>query len=151
MSLGIDVVGEHVSKSVGDRGSAVHTAHKRDLPLLLMTDRMRHDPQARVAPVAKFRIRHRDRSPMVPAHEIDEEPKDEASADRSFATSAVSSRPGIDARSSAEQICIGSSNQLAHQCAKILASPLWLAAMSFERGRRCGSLAPPRRQSWPAG
>ena len=52
--LGVDVVGEHVSKGVGDCGSAVQAVHERDLPLLLMTDRMRHDPQARVAPAAKF-------------------------------------------------------------------------------------------------
>jgi hypothetical protein len=39
-----------------------------------MTDRMRHDPQAWVAPLAKFRIRHRDRSLMVLTHEIDEDP-----------------------------------------------------------------------------
>ena len=118
--LGIDVVGERVSKGVADCGSAVQAAHERDLPLLFMTDRMRHDLVMRST---------KSRS------------KDEASADPSFATSAVSSRPGIDARSSAEQICIGSPNQLAHQRAKILASPLWLAAMSFERARRCGSLA----------
>ena len=70
MSLGIDVVGEHVSKGVGDCRWAVHTAHKRDLPLLLMTDRMRHDPQARVAAMARFRIRQRDRSLVVLGHEI---------------------------------------------------------------------------------
>ena len=81
--LGIDVVGERVSKGVADCGSAVQAAHERDLPLLFMTDRMRHDLVMRST---------KSRS------------KDEASADPSFATSAVSSRPGIDARSSAEQM-----------------------------------------------
>lgn len=67
--------------------------------------------------------------------------KEDASVDLSLATSAVSSKPGIDARSCAEQTCIGSTNQLAHQCESILTSPLWLAIMSLERARRCGSPA----------
>jgi hypothetical protein len=61
--------------------------------------------------------------------------------DPSLATSAASSKPGISARSCAEQICIGSTNQLAHQCERILGSPLWLATISFERARKCGSPA----------
>ena len=87
-------------------------------------------------------IRHRDRSPMVLGHEIDEEPVEGRGLCRpKFRNICGVEQAGHDARSSAEQICIGLSNQLAHQCAKILASPLWLAAMSLERARRCGSLA----------
>src|SRR3979490_1155013 len=39
-----------------------------------MTDRVRHDPQTRVAPKAKFRIRHRNRSLMMFGHEFNKEP-----------------------------------------------------------------------------
>jgi hypothetical protein len=56
-----------------------------------------------------------------------------------FATSAVLSRPGIDARSCAEQICIGAPNQLDHQCERILVSAFWLATMSFENDALDGS------------
>ena len=56
-----------------------------------------------------------------------------------FATSAVLSRPGIDARSCAERICIGAPNQLDHQCERILVSASWLATMSFENDALDGS------------
>jgi DNA-binding transcriptional regulator WhiA len=39
-----------------------------------MTDGMRHNPEARIAPVAKLRIRHRDRSLMMLGHKINKEP-----------------------------------------------------------------------------
>jgi hypothetical protein len=55
-----------------------------------------------------------------------------------FATSAVLSRPGIDARSCAEQICIGAPNQL-DKCERILVSAFWLATMSFENDALDGS------------
>ena len=69
---GIYVVGEHVSETKGDCISAAHAVQQRDLTLLRMTDGMRHDSQVRVAPIAKLRIRHRDRSLVMPGHEIEE-------------------------------------------------------------------------------
>jgi hypothetical protein len=95
--------------------------HQRDFPLLLMTDGMRHDPKPEVAPIAELSICHCDRSLVMPGHELEE--YEDASVDPSLSTSTASSMPGIDARSCAEQTCLGSANQFAHQCERILASP----------------------------
>jgi hypothetical protein len=76
---GIYIVGEHVSETNGDRIYAAHAVHQRDLPLLLMTDGMRHDPKPWVAPIAKLRIRHRDRSRVMRSR--NSASNDEASVD----------------------------------------------------------------------
>ena len=64
----VHVVGEHVSKGQEDSGFTVCAVHKRYLPLLLMTDGMRHNPEARITPVAKLRIRHR--GPVIVGNSI---------------------------------------------------------------------------------
>jgi hypothetical protein len=66
-------IGEHVLNGEGDGRHSVYAVHERNLALLLMTNRVCHDLQARVAPMAQFGIRHRDRSFMMPGHEINEE------------------------------------------------------------------------------
>ena len=47
-------IGEHVSNSEGDARYSVDAVHECNLALLLMTDRVRHDLQARIAPAAKL-------------------------------------------------------------------------------------------------
>jgi hypothetical protein len=71
---GINIIGYHVSKTNRDCLPALHAVHQGDLPLLSMTDGMGHHPQARVAPLAKLQIRHRDRTHMMPGHQIDKVP-----------------------------------------------------------------------------
>ena len=61
-------IGEHVSDSEGDGRYSVYAVHECNLALLLMTDRLRHDLQARIAPTAKLQISHRDRALMMPGH-----------------------------------------------------------------------------------
>lgn len=68
----VRVVGEHVLETNSDCITAAHALHQRDLPLLLMTDGMRHDSQSRIASIAKLPICHRDRSLVMPGHELEE-------------------------------------------------------------------------------
>jgi hypothetical protein len=60
----------------------MYAVHECNLALLRMTDRVRHDHQARIALAAKQRIRHRDRSLMMPGHQINEQPVKGRSLDR---------------------------------------------------------------------
>jgi hypothetical protein len=60
-SASVYTIGEHVLDGEGDGGHSVYAVHERNLALLLMTNRVCHDLQARVAPMVQFGICHRDR------------------------------------------------------------------------------------------
>lgn len=70
----IDVVGKHVPRCGRDRGDAVGTLHQGDLALLLMSDSVRHDAQARIAITAPGLVGHLHRALVVQAHHLDEQP-----------------------------------------------------------------------------
>ena len=69
----IDVVRDHIPERGGNRVKAAGTVHEADLPLLFVTDRVRHDAEPRIALPTPSLIGHLDCAGVMDAHEMDEQ------------------------------------------------------------------------------